>query len=262
MKKQSAFTLIELSIVLVIIGLIVGGVLVGQDLINSASIRNQISQIEQMDLAVNTFKLKYDCLPGDCSNATQFFAASSQPEQVFNGDGNRNLSFIDLGGDGSIGFFEGEQAFFYDHLAAANLISLSQFDEEEDAEFGVIGVGFPESQLGAGGLAVGITAPDQDLPGNQHQYLLGGGQVFDVVLSTETPTLRAADALTLDTKMDDGRPLTGKVVAAREGAEYFDPLFSNLAIPAASGGCVTTATNNPYSIIEGQNCAILIKAGF
>src|SRR5450432_727787 len=67
---ESGFTLIELSIVLVIIGLIIGGVLVGQDLIKAAEIRGQITQIEKYNTAVNTFRGKYNCLPGDCVNAT------------------------------------------------------------------------------------------------------------------------------------------------------------------------------------------------
>ncbi len=59
------FTLIELSIVIVIIGLIVGGVMVGRDLIASAGIRSQISQIEKFNAAVNTFRTKYSGIPGD-----------------------------------------------------------------------------------------------------------------------------------------------------------------------------------------------------
>lgn len=65
---QRGFTLIELSIRLVIIGLIVGGVLVGRDLIERA----QISQIEKYNTVVHTFQLKYNALPGDIANAAQF----------------------------------------------------------------------------------------------------------------------------------------------------------------------------------------------
>jgi prepilin-type N-terminal cleavage/methylation domain-containing protein len=70
----AAFTLIELSIVLVIIGLVVGGVLVGQDLIRAAYLRAQIAQIDQYNQAVNTFYAKYQALPGDMNvpTATQF----------------------------------------------------------------------------------------------------------------------------------------------------------------------------------------------
>ncbi len=64
-KYKLGFTLIELSIVLVIIGLVVGGVLVGRDLIKSSEIRAQISQIEETKTAINTFNVKYGYLPGD-----------------------------------------------------------------------------------------------------------------------------------------------------------------------------------------------------
>jgi len=74
---NAGFTLVELSIVLVIIGLIIGGVLVGQDLIKVATIRATISQIEKYQTAVNTFRVKYNCIPGDCANATSFFGTNS-----------------------------------------------------------------------------------------------------------------------------------------------------------------------------------------
>jgi prepilin-type N-terminal cleavage/methylation domain-containing protein len=63
--RRGGFTLIELSIVLVIIGLIVGGVLVGQDLIEAAALRATVSQLEKYNAAVNTFRVKYGYLPGD-----------------------------------------------------------------------------------------------------------------------------------------------------------------------------------------------------
>ena len=62
---RGGFTLIELSIVLVIIGLLAGGVLVGRDLIAAAALRSQITQIEKYNAAANTFRAKYGFLPGD-----------------------------------------------------------------------------------------------------------------------------------------------------------------------------------------------------
>jgi hypothetical protein len=59
-----------LSIVLVIIGLIVGGGLVGQNLIAAAEVRAQITQIEKYNSAVNTFRSKFNAIPGDMNVAT------------------------------------------------------------------------------------------------------------------------------------------------------------------------------------------------
>ena len=77
-KNQQGFTLVEMSIVLVIIGLIVGGVLVGQDLVKGAQIRATVAQLQQYDAAINTFRGKYDQFPGDMSAGknTAFFGAA------------------------------------------------------------------------------------------------------------------------------------------------------------------------------------------
>lgn len=63
MKK--GFTLVELSIVLVIIGLLIGGILIAQSMTDAAKITAQVQQISQFDAAVMDFKSKYNYLPGD-----------------------------------------------------------------------------------------------------------------------------------------------------------------------------------------------------
>ena len=63
--NKRGFTLIELSIVLVIIGLLVGGILVGQSLIDSAKINSMIRQVQQVDIAQGVFYQKFKQLPGD-----------------------------------------------------------------------------------------------------------------------------------------------------------------------------------------------------
>ena len=64
--RNEGFTLIELSIVLVVIGLLVGGILVGSEMIHAAVIRAQLTQIEKFNSGANVFKLKFNCIPGDC----------------------------------------------------------------------------------------------------------------------------------------------------------------------------------------------------
>jgi len=69
MKKQQGFTLIEIAIVLVIIGLLLGGVLKGQELITSARVRNIISQQDGVKAAFFGFLDRYRAYPGDYGQA-------------------------------------------------------------------------------------------------------------------------------------------------------------------------------------------------
>lgn len=71
---NKAFTLVELAIVIVIIGLLVGGVLQGQELIKQAELRRMMSNVEGYKAAFTGFYAKYNCLAGDCPNAYRFFA--------------------------------------------------------------------------------------------------------------------------------------------------------------------------------------------
>ena len=65
MRKQTGFTLIEIAIVLVIIGLLLGGVLKGQELITAARVRNLAAQIDGVKIAYLGFQDRYRSLPGD-----------------------------------------------------------------------------------------------------------------------------------------------------------------------------------------------------
>ncbi|OHC67782.1 MAG: prepilin-type N-terminal cleavage/methylation domain-containing protein [Rhodocyclales bacterium GWA2_65_20] len=67
-NKQSGFTLVEIAIVLVIIGLLLGGVLKGQELINSAKVKNFAQDFKQVPLFIYGYQDKYKALPGDDAN--------------------------------------------------------------------------------------------------------------------------------------------------------------------------------------------------
>jgi prepilin-type N-terminal cleavage/methylation domain-containing protein len=103
---QSGFTLIEIAIVLVIIGLLLGGVLKGQELITSARVRNLIAQQDGIKAAYFGFLDRYRALPGD------YAAASSNIKGVAtNGDGDGQIE------TGS------ESVLAWDHLSKAGFIN-------------------------------------------------------------------------------------------------------------------------------------------
>lgn len=91
MQKNSGFTLIEIAIVLVIIGLLLGGVLKGQELINNAKVRNIISQQDSYKAAFFAFQDRFRALPGDYAQAA---ANISGNPGTPNGDGNSRVELL------------------------------------------------------------------------------------------------------------------------------------------------------------------------
>ncbi|MEJ0009639.1 MAG: prepilin-type N-terminal cleavage/methylation domain-containing protein [Alphaproteobacteria bacterium] len=91
---QRGFTLVELAIVLVIIGLLVGGGLVGQDLIKSAQINATVSDLQSYTDAAMTFRDKYGGIPGDLradkAQAAGLTVYYWQPGSFGTGDGDGN----------------------------------------------------------------------------------------------------------------------------------------------------------------------------
>jgi prepilin-type N-terminal cleavage/methylation domain-containing protein len=83
-QKQSGFTLIEIAIVLVIIGLLLGGVLKGQELINSAKVKNLSTDFKNVPVFIYGYQDKFKALPGDDINAASHVGATGT---IGNGNG-------------------------------------------------------------------------------------------------------------------------------------------------------------------------------
>lgn len=85
MKRQAGFTLVEIAIVLVIIGLLLGGILKGQEMITQAKIKNVINDFNGISAAIYSYQDRYRALPGDEQNAN---TVARWGAAAFGGDGN------------------------------------------------------------------------------------------------------------------------------------------------------------------------------
>jgi len=123
-NNQSGFTLVEIAIVLVIIGLLLGGVLKGQELINSAKVKNFATDFRNIPLFIYGYQDKFKALPGDDANATTHLGGAATAAGV-------TLLVASAGTPGN-GRIEGnynsttagdETVAFWQHVRLANLAS-------------------------------------------------------------------------------------------------------------------------------------------
>lgn len=251
---QSGFTLVELAIVLVIIGLIVGGVLVGQDLIKAAEIRATVSDIEKYNAAVNAFRNKYDGMPGDLvsTRATQFgLTAGAGTDGLGDGD-----SIFENGGTTAdkqgIG---GEATLFWRHLTQAQLIP----DAFSTATGTVATAATNDLQVAALIPNLRIRdAADVYVTGINGRNYFYSAAITAVAVTTGAPTEAAVytplEAENIDRKVDDGSYNTGILRAyatlAAATAETQDPG----ATPAA-GVCINQGTAAAIAGDETYNTA-------
>lgn len=215
----SAFSLVELSIVLVVLGLLTGGILTGQNLIRAAELRSVTTEFQAYQTAAMTFRDSYLGLPGDLRNASDFWGAmtncgaaspSGTGTQTCSGNGNGEVNQAGAANQ------TGENYGFWQQLANAGLLegSYTGISGSGGGNHSLLGVNVPASKLSNAGWSVSrlgnISAADTNMfPGSYGNALVFGAQ------STSgwsiNPILSPEEAWNLDVKIDDGKPETGKV---------------------------------------------------
>lgn len=143
-RNTSGFTLVEISIVMIIIGLLIGGIFGGMKLIDNVNVQRTIQDLKSIESAALTFKSTYGRLPGDIrSPSTQIPNCTDAPCATA-GNGDRLLgASADLNAaiDTSM-----EKFTFWHHLQAANLLAMD-YHNVADTTFGE---GQPSAPIGGG----------------------------------------------------------------------------------------------------------------
>jgi prepilin-type N-terminal cleavage/methylation domain-containing protein len=258
--KKSGFTLVELSIVLVIIGLLASGILVAQSLINAAEISSFVRQMQQYDIAVSNFKTTYKCLSGDC--------------RAFGGDGD---GLIEQAASGQDDAFTGEMAAFWNTLSALGMVK-NKTIYSTNATSGIrAGMNVPSVEIGKNtGVIVACEWENSSrTPSDRQDYPDWDGRynyyhLFSTAANTTNSLLAgvagndysisATDALAVDKKMDDGNAIMGNV---RVSSNYERLAFYNGSPTynqTAGSGRVMPADHSQYNINSSSSypCALTI----
>jgi prepilin-type N-terminal cleavage/methylation domain-containing protein len=225
-KHLHAFTLIELSIVLVIVGLIIGGVVVGQDLIRAAELRSVITATQKFQTAVNTFRDKYNGLPGDITDAESIWGSdvscpltplNTVPKAATcNGDGNGTV-------DHPTATDNREWLRVMQQLANAGLITgqytgVPYVDPNPwDSMVNVNQPAGPISQTAIFSYFVGVV-DNSDICtfSGDLGHVIGMGRKQEPNSGYWLGFLTPLDMQSLDTKLDDGRPAYGRLRGVKQ----------------------------------------------
>ncbi len=243
-KEERGFTLVELAIVMIIIGLLIGGILKGQELITNARIASTISQVKGIDAATSTFDDKYDGMPGDLANAaTRLVNCAGLCAPAGATVGNGILGGV-AGAGGLAGAAPGveNQAFFLQLNAADLMQGINPNLANANTTWGG---NYPEAEI-AGGFQAGYLAGGAAAAAMQGIAAANIRAGHYVTLNNApgaampaTGILTPNHAFRIDEKLDDGSPVSGSI------------------FPAGAAACVN---GNAYNeSVDATNCNLYIR---
>ncbi len=189
--RQSGFTLVEIAIVLVIIGLLLGGILKGQEMSTQDKIKNVINDMNGITAALNSYQDRYRALPGDDKGAAGRWSSDAT---VVNGDGDGVISGKWVPAVAGTG----ETAQFWLHLRKAGFIAGTGLDNPFNALSGKMGVQTGNGPA-AGVAATAVMASSAPVVSGFTGLIMCSANVPDKM------------AVSVDAQTDDGTASTGSV---------------------------------------------------
>ena len=224
--NQKGFTLVEIAIVLVIIGLLLGGILKGQEMITQAKIKNIISDFSGISAAFHGYQDRYRALPGDDLGAAARWAAAPA---ATSGNGNGVVAGT-YNNAGAACAANVEACSWWDHLRRSGFVAGSGVNQPLNAVSGIVGV---QTGDAAGGPVLGAGAA-------------GTGGFFGLMMCSANHPDKVAIAT--DTQMDDGVRLTGTVRGQLQTANNPNIVVDATAVAVGGGGSYVESGTNTYTL--------------
>lgn len=219
------FSLVEMAVVLIIIGLIVGGVLMGSNLMRAAEIRSIAEEEQRIVAAVHAFQDKYASLPGDMYNATEIWGEQDPNPATCRVTASTGRATCNGNGNGTLKESTASYEFlrFWQHLANAGMLEGRYTGMLGPVANGLVdpdlrvGLNTPPGPINGTGIEVYW---EDDIAG--HPYFFDGHYGNHLYFGTiqqgswpERPMLTTGEALSFDQKYDDGKPGTGKIRSSK-----------------------------------------------
>lgn len=233
-NKSKGFSLIELSVVVIIISLLAASVMGGAKLVKSAKISAVIKEIAEIKTAIDAFEIKYAALPGDFAGSSALWSPDCVGDD---GDGNKKLTSFDAHAIG--------------HLYYADLLPRLPVDNDTSVTISgdicTNGQFYPSAVMKIAYRLHGLTDVltltsafgTTDL---YRSFIVTDGIGSDFLIDATHSALSTNNAHNIDLKMDDGIPDKGQVA-------------SNQVSPAS--GCLSGSTYNLTT--EGKVCTMFFR---
>lgn len=258
--NNKGFSLLEVSVVTIVIGLIIGALIVGADLIHVSRVQKTLAHVDAINKAVGVFQEKYHALPGDMPNAETFWGSdvscpntpstTNVHKETCNGNGNSHIGDLFTIGLGS--YHEAHRA--WQQLANAGLYEGTFTGTRGPGALTHVipGINAPESALDDSGYSLLYMHVPVDIApiwGEDYKHVIVFGHELSNSIPTE-PVITPQEAFAIDQKIDDSRPAYGILRTFRSS------LLPN---------CTNTdvASNSVYNTTYTQKaCSLIFITGY